>query len=343
VRDAVAGAVADGGFGYPPFDASSELPQVFAAYAQRQWAWAVDPASVVSTVDVMHGILLALTTLCADAPVVVPTPTYPPFLQVVPQARRELVTIPLDPDAEHATLDLERIDAAMAAGARTVLLANPHNPWGRAFTRDELVALLEVVHRHGGRVVSDEIHAGLVLPGATHVPLATLPGGAEVTTTLMSATKAWNMPALKCAQIVAGGAPGDTADLKALRALPMVDNHSTSTLGIVAAQAAYSGGQPWLDAWVHRLDTNRTVYAEAVAEHLPDARHRALEATYLAWLDVRAYGHADPASVALQRGRVMVNDGRSFGPGGEGHVRVNLGTSPERIERIVRALAAGLR
>jgi cystathionine beta-lyase len=94
---------------------------------------------------------------------------------------------------------------------------------------------------------------------------------------------------------------------------------------------------------VHRLDTNRTVYAEAVAEHLPDARHRALEATYLAWLDVRAYGHADPASVALQRGRVMVNDGRSFGPGGEGHVRVNLGTSPERIERIVRALAAGLR
>ena len=214
---------------------------------------------MVSTVDVMHGILLALTTLCADAPVIVPTPTYPPFLQVVPQARRELVTIPLDPDAERATLDLERIDAAMAAGARTVLLANPHNPWGRAFTRDELVALLEVVHRHGGRVVSDEIHAGLVLPGAQHVPLATLPGGAEVTTTLMSATKAWNMPALKCAQIIAGD---DTADLKALRALPMVDNHSTSTLGIVAAQAAYSGGQPWLDAWVQRLDTNRTVYAD---------------------------------------------------------------------------------
>ncbi|WP_426561722.1 MalY/PatB family protein [Angustibacter sp. McL0619] len=338
VQRAVAEAVGRGDFGYPAFDADSGLPEVLAAYAGQQWRWTVEPGRVCVTADVMHGIHLALTQLCEDAPVVVPTPTYPPFLQAVPHAGRQMVTVPLDPDAERAELDLERIEEALAAGARTVLLCNPHNPWGRAFGRDELTDLLEVVHRHGARIVSDEIHAGLVLPGAEHVPLAALPGGAEVTTTVLSASKAWNLPALKCAQVVTGTA----ADAKVLRALPMIANHGTSSLGIVAAQAAYTGGQPWLDAWVARLDGNRTLFAELVRDQLPQARFRPLEATYLAWLDVRTYGHQDPAAVALQRGRVMVNSGRPFGPGGEGHVRVNLATSPERVERLVAALAAGL-
>ena len=338
VQRAVADAVAKGDLGYPQFDADSGLPEVLADYAGRQWGWTIEPDRVTVTADVMHGIYLALTTLCEDAPVVVPTPTYPPFLQVVPHAGRSMVTVPLDPDAERAELDLQRIDEAMAGGARTVLLCNPHNPWGRAFRREELAGLLEVVHRHGGRIVSDEIHAGLVLPGSEHVPLATLPGGAEVTTTVLSASKAWNLPALKCAQVVSGTA----ADAKVMRGLPMIANHGTSSLGVVAAQAAYTGGQPWLDAWVARLADNRRLFAELVADRLPQARLRQLEATYLAWLDVRAYGHHDPAAVALQRGRVMVNNGRSFGPGGEGHVRVNLATSPERVVRIVDRLAAGL-
>jgi cystathionine beta-lyase len=335
VQRAVADAVAHGDFGYPPFDAASGVPEILACYAEQQWGWPIDPDRVTVTADVMHGVLLALTTLCEDAPVIVPTPAYPPFLQVVPHARRRMVTVPLDPDAVRAELDLQRIDEELAAGARTVLLSNPNNPWGRAFGRDELTALLEVVHRHGARIISDEIHAGLVLPGAEHVPLANLPGGAEVTTTLLSASKAWNLPSLKCAQIVAGTA----ADAKVLRGLPMIANHGMSSMGIVAARAAYADGQPWLEAWVARLADNRRLFGELVAERLPQARMRPREATYLAWLDVRAYGHRDPAAVALQRGRVMVNDGRTFGPGGEGHVRVNLATSPERIERIVDALA----
>lgn len=338
VTIALADAVARGDFGYPPLDAGSGLPQALASYAARQWDWELDPGRVVLTADVMHGIHLALTTLCEPAPVVVPTPTYPPFLDVVPLAGRELVPVPLDPGDPVARLDLDRIETALAAGARTVLLCNPHNPWGRTFGRDELASLLDVVQRHGARVVSDEIHAGLVLPGARHVPFATLPGAAELTTTVVSATKAWNLPALKCAQVVTGSA----ADLTALRALPLVANHGTSALGIVASLAAYQDGQPWLDAWVSRLDANRRLFAALVADRLPLARLRPLEATYLAWLDVRSYGHDDPAAVALQRGRVMVNDGRTFGPGGEGHLRVNLATSAARIERIVDALALAL-
>lgn len=335
VMGAVADAVARGLTGYPPFDAATGVPQAFAAYAQQQWSWDVDPSRVVLTQDVMHGVQLALTTLCEDAPVVVPTPTYPPFLDVVPLAGRELVPVPLHPDADVAALDLDRVDAALAAGARTLLLCNPHNPWGRAFRREELLALLDVVQQHGARVVSDEIHAGLVLPGSVHVPFTSLPGAADLTTTVTSASKAWNLPALKCAQIVTGCA----ADAAALRGVPLVANHGTSALGIVAALAAYTGGQPWLDAWVARVGQTQAAFARGVAERLPLARLRPAEATYLAWLDVRAYGHDDPAGVALRRGRVLVNDGRTFGPGGAGHVRVNLGTSLERVERIVERLA----
>jgi cysteine-S-conjugate beta-lyase len=328
-----------GDFGYPPFDADNGVPEAFCEFAQDRWSWSVDPGRVVLTGDVMAGVLLALTTLCEKAPVVVPTPAYPPFLDVVPLAGLPLVTLPLG-GLDHAELDLDRIARALADGARTVLLCNPHNPWGRAFRRDELEGLRDVVARFGARVISDEIHAPLVLPGATHVPYATLDGTADHVTTVLSASKAWNLPGLKCAQLVTG----NDADLAALRALPFVANHGLATPGIASTLAAYSEGRPWLDAWVQRLGSNRDLFTGLVSERLPGVRMRPLQATYLAWLDVRALGLGGPgqpvpSEVALERGRVMVNDGRTFGPGGEGHVRVNLATSPQRIERIVDALA----
>ncbi len=335
---AVREAVRRGDFGYPRFDDATGLPQALTDYARKQWDWPVDPSRVVLTADLMSGIGLALKVLCENAPVVVPTPTYPPFLDAVPLAGRDLVPVPLDPDAERATLDLGRIDDALRSGARTVLLCQPHNPWGRAFTAEELTGLLAVVRAHGARVVSDEIHAGLVLPGARHLPFASLPGAEEVTTTVLSASKAWNLPALKCAQIVAG----TDEDARRLQGLPMAANHGTSSLGIEASVAAYTEGQPWLDAWTARLGQVRDAFAGALAERLPQVRIRPLEATYLAWLDLRACGLADPAGELLRTGRLMVNDGRTFGPGGEGHVRVNLATSMERAERITDALVRTL-
>lgn len=339
ISRAVADVVARGDFGYPPADVATGLPQSLANYARRQWGWDLAASSVILTADVMCGIALALRYLCDDTPVVVPTPTYPPFLDVARLAGLDTRTVPLDPDAERAALDLDAIDAALRAGARTVLLCNPHNPWGRAFTRSELEGLRDVALARGARVVSDEIHAGLVLPGAHHIPFATLEGASEITTTVVSASKAWNLPALKCAQVVTG----TPADARTLRTLPMVANHGTSHLGITAAVAAYDGGQPWLDAFVGRLEEVRALFGTLLAERLPDVRARPLEATYLAWLDVRSYGHDDPARVVLEQGRLMVSDGRNFGPGGQGHVRVNLGTSLERVERIVDALASGLK
>jgi cystathionine beta-lyase len=335
---AVHDSVDRGGLGYPPPDSLTGLPRATAAFLGRRFGWPVDPGDVRLCGDVMAGVQLALAALTEDAPVVVPTPTYPPLLDVVPLAGRKPVPVPAVLDGDRAGLDLDGIDAALRDGARTVLLANPHNPVGRVYSRPELEALRDVVVRHGARVVVDEIHAPLVLPGATHVPYATLPGAREHTTTVLSASKAFNVPALKCAELVLGSA----ADAQALRDLPTVANHGLSTLGVAANVAAFTDGDAWLDELVAHLDLSRRTFGDELAALLPKARVLPLEASYLAWVDVREYGHPDPAAVCRERGRVVVNDGRTFGPGGEGHVRVNIGTSLDRVREVARRLAGAL-
>jgi cystathionine beta-lyase len=255
----------------------------------------------------------------------------------------------LEPTAEAGwTLDLDRIDAALAAGARTVLLANPHNPTGRCLSRAELEGLRDVVLRHGARVISDEIHAPLVLPGAVHLPYATLEGTAEHTTSLIAASKAWNLPGLKCAQLI----PGSAADAATLAAVPPVANHGVSPLGVIATIAAYTSGREWLDGLVEELTSRRAQLGDLLKAHLPglaelsgaELSGRGPEGTYLAWLDARGTRLADPAAEALSRAKVLVNHGSTFAPKGfqryDGFVRLNFGTSAERLERVVQALSS---
>ncbi|MFI7589647.1 MalY/PatB family protein [Spongisporangium articulatum] len=335
VQAAVRSAVDAGRFGYPVTDAESPLPDATAAFLGERFGWDVDPVSVVTTGDVMAGVTLVLERLCEPAPVVVPLPAYPPFLAAVPLAGRTVAPVPMLVQDGRWELDLAGIDAALADGARTVLLANPHNPTGRAFTPAELEGLRDVVHRHGARVISDEIHAPLVLPGARHTPYASLPGAAAHTVTATAASKAFNFPGLKCAQLVVGSGH----DLATLRSLHHVSNHGVSSLGITATVAAYSVGGPWLDGLLSEIADRRTLFTERLADRLPRLRYSPGEATYLAWVDARGTGLDSPAAAALERAAVMLNPGRDFGAGYEGFVRVNLATSRERLERVVERMA----
>ncbi len=331
IRDALHDALARNAFGYPSRDDVTGLPEALADFVKRRFNLSIDPARVVLTGDVMAGVRLVLEALCDPGPVVVPVPAYPPFLEIPAVTGRALIIVP----CSGRELDLDAIGAALAAGGRTVLLSQPHNPLGRAFTAAELAGLRDVVLAHGARVISDEIHAPLVLDGGRHIPYASVPGTEAHVTTVLAASKAWNIPGLKCAQIIAGNA----ADLATLRAVPLVSNHGTSSLGIEASIAAYSHGEPWLDAVLTDLAAGRDLFGSLLAQHLPQVTWTPMEATYLAWVDARGTGLADPAAVALRDGPVMVHPGRLFGAGFEGFARVNLATSPERLTRIVQALA----
>lgn len=338
VTDALLAAVQRGQTSYPPYEHGGELGRAYAAWAGRHFGQQIDADRVLPVVDVTAGMRLALDVLSEDAPVVMPVPAYSPQLEIAQITGRKRVDLVVDPDADSATIDLDALAAAFADGARTLVLTQPHNPWGRVFTRTELEGIRDVVLRHGARVISDEIHAPLVLPGAEHVPYLSLDGTADHAVALVAASKAFNTAGLKCAQVVAG----DDATRDRLVDIPMARNDSWSGLGVVAGIAAYDDGDPWLAALVERLDQQRSLLADLLAEHLPDARMRKLEATYLAWLDLRAYGHRDPAAVCLNRGRVRLAPGHDYHPGSIGHVRLNIATSPERLTEIVRRMATAL-
>jgi cystathionine beta-lyase len=335
VRESLLRAVRDGVVGYPVFGTPPELSVSYAEFAARHYGSAVDPDWMMPVVDVTAGVRFVLDLLADDAPVVFPVPGYSPQLAIAGLTGRERLDLVVDPDSPRAEIDLDRLDAMFAAGARTLLLTQPHNPWGRVFGRAELEGVRDVVVRHGARVVSDEIHAPLVLPGARHTSYLDLEGTHDHAVALVAASKAFNTAGLRCAQLLVP----DPDARATLRAAPMSRNDSWSSLGVVAAVAAYRDGDPWLASLVERLDELRTLLAGLLADHLPEVRMRPLEATYLVWLDARAYGHDDPAAVALERGRVKLGPGHDFVPGLTGHARLNIATSPVRLAEIVRRLA----
>ncbi|MEJ7833382.1 MAG: aminotransferase class I/II-fold pyridoxal phosphate-dependent enzyme [Nocardioides sp.] len=338
ITEALREAVELGMVGYPRFEVGGELGEAYAGFARRQFGQAVDPEGVLPVVDVTAGVRVALDLLSEPGAMVMPVPAYAPQLDVAQITGRGRVDLVLDPDAERAEIDLDRLDSLLGQGARTLLLTQPHNPWGRAFTRAELEGVRDVVVRHGARVVSDEIHAPLVLAGAEHLSYLAIEGTHDHAVAVVAASKAFNTAGLRCAQLVVP----DAATRRRLVEAPMARNDSWSPLGVVAAVAAYTHGDEWLNALRDRLDRQRTLLAELLAAHLPLARMRPLEATYLAWIDLRDYGHGDPARVGLERGRVRLAPGHDYHPGLSGHVRLNIATSAARLEQIVDRLVSAL-
>ncbi len=338
VARAIGDAVALGDTGYP---VGSTYTEALADFTRRRWGWSGVTAECSALVpDVMLGLMeiLKLVTSPGDAVVVNP-PVYPPFYAFTEHLDRRIVEAPLGGDGRLDLGTLEETFRQVTAGGRTAvhLLCNPHNPTGAVHTAEELAAVAALAGRYGVRVVSDEIHAPVVPPGATFVPYLSVPGS-ENDFALMSASKGWNLSGLKAAAAVAG--PEAAKDLARM---PEEVSHGPSHLGVIAHAAAFRHGSDWLDALLAGVAENRQLLADLLAEHLPEVGYRQPQGTYLAWLDCRALGlDDDPAAVFLERGRVALHSGIPFGTGGAGHVRLNLATSPEVITEAVRRMRSAL-
>jgi len=337
VRAAIVDAVDREDFGYVEGDLC-ELTTACATFLEAGYGWLVPPARIFPVADVLSAISTALDVFVEPGiGVVVPTPAYPPFFEVVELTGRPVVESPMIREADRDTLDLGAIDAALVTGARAVLLCSPHNPTGRVFTTEELRALAAVVDRHGARVVADEVHAPLVYAGHDHVPYATVTDAAAAhTITVTSASKAFNLAGLKCAQVVAS----NHADAARWRELRVFEVAGPTPIGIAASVAAYRDGGAWRRNLVAYLDANRRLLGRLLAAHIPAIGFRLPEATFLAWLECSALGLDDPARVFLDRARVAVSDGPPFGTGCDQHVRLNFATSRALLEQIVVAMGA---
>jgi cystathionine beta-lyase len=335
VKAALTRAVETSDTGYPA--AVPDLGAAYARFAKDRWDMVVDPDAVTAVTDVGVGVveLLRVLTRPGDSVVISP-PVYPPFFNWAPEAAARLHEVPLTGDFR---LDLGALERAFATHPAVYVLCNPHNPVGRVHTADELAALIRLARIYRVTIVADEIHAPLVLPGATYTPILTLPGAAEVAVSVVSASKAFNLAALKCGAVVTGSRR--MADL--VSRFPPDARWRTGHFGVLASVAAFTDGGPWLDQLLATLDARRTQLGRLLAERLPQLRWQPPEATYLAWLDTSAVGPDDTArDVFLERGRVALEPGLDFGAAGAGHVRLNFGTSAEIIDEATARMAAAL-
>ena len=333
--------------------------EAYASFAAERWGFGgFEPTRSAVVPDVMLGVveLLKLVTGPGDVVVVTP-PVYPPFYSFAEHLGRQVVEVPLTADRR---LDLSALAgtfaSAAARGRAALLLCNPHNPTGTVHSPEELAAVASAAEATGVRVVVDEIHAPLVLPGATFTPYLAVPGSARGFA-LVSASKAWNLPGLKAAVAFAGPDAGDD-----LARLPEEVSHGPSHLGVLAHTAALNDGGEWLDTVLAGLERNRVLLGGLLADRLPTVRWAPGAATYLAWLDFTevpelslAAGSGSPsrgdASVRVgaaawffERARVLLSSGPAFGPGGERCARLNFATSAtvlaDAVERMAGAVAA---
>lgn len=342
VADALRTAVERRDLGYPDWPDGSPLRAAFAHRMSDRYGWAARADRVREQTDLIQclQLVLHLATGPGDA-VAIQTPNYPPFLATLATMGRLAVPVPMVDTDEGWRMDFAALDAAVSrSGCKVLVLVNPHNPTGRVLTRAELEETAAIARRHDLLVVSDEIHAELVHSPHRHIPFASLSAdAARRTVTLTSATKAFNLAAIRCAVTHYG-----PDRLLALRDAQPPDLYGTvSALSVVATEAAWRDGDAWQRDLLTVLDRNRRRVQQVLRDQLPLVRHHLPEATYLAWIDARPLGLEEPpVKRVLRTGGVLLDGGSPFGPGADGCLRLNFATSHAVLEDVLAGLTRAL-
>jgi len=325
------------GYGLPP----DSLREVIQERLARLYGWHVETGEIFFVPGVVTGFNLACRAIGAPGDeVLVEAPVYPPMLSAPGGTERICKAVPLVEGRGRYEHDFDAFEQAITERTSLFLLCNPHNPVGRVFETTELEHLAEICLRHDIVICSDEIHCDFIYKGHRHVPIASLsPEVAAQTITLLAPSKTYNIAGLSCSVGVIQN-PDLRARLKqtCTGLVPHVN-----VLGYTAGLAAYRDGQAWLDALLVYLEANRDYLLKYTATHMPSIKCKQPEGTFLAWLDCRETSiPGNPHQFFLEHARVALNDGATFGRGGEGFVRLNFGcpraTLTEALERMQAAL-----
>jgi len=332
---------------------SRQLAETVAARMQKLYGWQVPPESVVATPGVVAGFNLAARAVCtAGQGILVQPPVYPPFLSVHTNTALVRQEAPLSLTVKngnlHYSVDLDRFEKAIhSGGAKTgmFLLCNPHNPTGQAYSRSDLTRMAEACLKNEVTICSDEIHSELLPGGVEHIPLAVLdPEVGNHTITLIAPSKTFNVPGLFCGFAII---PNPEL-LERYKAILLQNAMHVSSLGLAAAQAAYSGEcDDWLETLNIYLRGNRDFLVETIRNEFSGIRTTRPEATYLAWLDCNELVRSGrisgtPHEFFLKQARVALNEGRDFGTGGEGFVRLNFGCPRKTLEKALQLMKTAL-
>jgi cystathionine beta-lyase len=335
VVQALEARAAHGVFGYAL--TTDSLIEAITSHFEHRYGWRIAQEWIVWLPSVVPGLNLACDAFAAPGEAVMTlTPVYPPFLEAPANRDRRLITVPSRFGGGRSELPLDEMEAAVTPDTRVLLFCHPHNPLGRVWRRDEVEAVLGFCRRHDLVLVSDEIHCDLILDDLEHVPAALAGhGDAARIVTLASPSKTFNLPGLNFAFAVI---PDEQLRQRFRRParglLPF-----PGCFAVTAAEAAYRDGGEWHAGLLQYLRGNRDALEAFVARELPRVTMTHVEATYLAWLDVRELGLADPAAACRAAG-VALSDGAEFGD--PGHLRLNFACPRATLDEALTRLATVL-
>ncbi len=313
--------------------------EALCSFVRRRHQLEIAPEQTVMMPCVVTGLRTAVRALTRPCErVAVMTPVYGPFYYSVEENGRAVERCPLiKRESGRYDIDFDRVEAALKSGVKLLLVCTPHNPVSRVFTRTELEKLLDLTRRYDATLVADEIHAEFVFKPHTFVSLLSLARNEDRVLCFMSASKTFNIAGLQQAMAISRNAQLLDVIAKELRSGGAACGN---VFALAATRAAYTACDDWLDGLLSYLRSNLTVLEQELPRLLPGARMTPVEATYLAWLDLRAYA---PTTEALMdrcaRHGVAFTGGTFFGAEGDGYVRLNFGCPESQLREGLKRLA----
>jgi cystathionine beta-lyase len=336
IRDRLIKMVSESDLGYT--GPVPEVAEAFEGFAKDRWNWNIDKSQLKLVTDVGVGVVEFLRANgVANGKVIINSPVYHGFWEWLGELNIQTVDVPLAPNYE---LDIDGIEKQFASGVKFLLLCNPQNPVGKAFSRAQLTELARVAKKHDAVVISDEIHAPLTYEDHEFTPYLNCGPDAETTgICVTSSSKSWNHAGLKAGFVLT---QSETMQAKA-NLMPQATHWRSSLLGAFALVEAYSNGTDWLDNTVKVLDDNRKFLKSELKKRFPEVTYNLPDAGYLAWLDVSAWNlGAETFSHLVTKGRVSLVPGNDHGPEYTNFVRLNFGTSQEYISEGLARIAKAL-
>ena len=324
-------------YGYSEYPES--LYQSLQQWFERRHNWPIARDSIVICPGIMSSVYATITALTAPGDkIIIQPPVYLPFFSAIHDTGRTLVENPLLFEHNHYRMDLEHLERCAQDGASVLLLCSPHNPVSRVWQRTELEALLAIVKRYNMTIISDDIHADLVLEPYT--ALATLDNTNAVITAL-SPGKSFNMPGLSLTALVVDDPQQRQAITKVYQ---QWQSSNMNPFSICSFEAAYNGGEAWLDALLPYLQATQRAVGEYLLAHVPNIKLVRSEGAYLLWLDCRELAMSDTAlqRFFIEQAQVAMSPGDQYGTGGSGFMRLNIGAPRAQILAAVASIGAAV-
>lgn len=341
ILDAIDARNRQGIFGYT--SRPDSYFQAVCDWQEKRNGWKPDPKQCVFSLGVVPTLCTCVREFSNPGDeILFMTPVYGEFFDSVENWDRKCLTVSLKEENNCYSIDFEAFEAALKRKPALFILCNPHNPVGRCWTREELKHMGELCVQYGTLIISDEIHSDLMLFGHKHIPMPTVsPEIAANTITCTSATKTFNLAGLQAATIMF---PNQELADKYQKFWKGLDVHRNNAFSLVAVEAAFRYGEEWLEQLLAHLEGNVLYVEQFLKENIPEITMRRPECTYLLWLNCKALGLEGDAlpQFMIHEARLALNDGRGFGPEGEGYMRMNIACSRATVEQAMTQLKAAV-